>query len=112
LSFCREACRELSSRICGLAEGGNVRAFSASALRCWCTKVAVITAIAFAGGLASTARPVAADQVAGVCPDGFVPVFAAVVPNGDKKDKNQNGLVCVKYSDSKIIGGPDDDTII
>jgi hypothetical protein len=57
------------------------------------------------------APPVAADQV-GICPDSFVLIPAASVQNGAKKDKNGNGLVCAKFSDGRLVGGPDDDTIV
>jgi hypothetical protein len=86
-------------------------AFSASAWR-RCMKVAVIAAVAFVGGLAADARPVVADQPA-PCADGFILVPAASVPSGDKKDKNNNGLVCGKFDvDRNLTGGPDDDTIV
>jgi len=77
----------------------------------WWAKVGILAPAGVVTALALGAPPVAADQV-GICPDGFVPVPAASVPNGAKKDKNANGFICVKFSDGKIVGGPDDDTIV
>ena len=51
--------------------------------------------------------PVAADQTA-ICPDQMVPVPAVLVPKGDVRDRNENGIVCVKLIDGKVHGGPDD----
>jgi hypothetical protein len=45
------------------------------------------------------------------CPDSFSPVPASslLVPQGQQKDKNKNGVVCVKLgADGKFHGGPDD----
>jgi hypothetical protein len=35
-------------------------------------------------------------------------VPASLVPQGAKKDKNGNGIVCAKYQDGQFVGGPDD----
>jgi hypothetical protein len=74
-------------------------------------KLGVLAAAMAVTSLALRASPVAADQPV-PCPDGFVQAPAAAVPSGAQKDKNGNGLVCVKWKDSKIVGGPDDDTIV
>jgi hypothetical protein len=68
-------------------------------------------ALAIATALLATmtvALPAHADP-AGVCPDNFVIVPAFLVTNGEKKDKNGNGLVCGKAdADGQFHGGPDD----
>jgi hypothetical protein len=87
-----------------------MREVSTKACARWWVKASMLLLAVLLTTLAF-APPVAADQV-GVCPDGFVPIPAATVPNGAKKDKNANGVVCVKFSDGKIVGGPDDDTIV
>lgn len=74
-------------------------------------KISVLVLALVLAALALNAPPVAADQ-AGICPDGFVLIPAASVPNGEKKDQNANGFVCAKFSDGRLVGGPDDDTII
>jgi hypothetical protein len=85
-------------------------AFSTKARIHW-RKATIVAPAALVGALVLSAPPVAADQ-ASPCPDGFVPIASALVSNGDKKDKNGNGIVCVKLSDGKIVGGPDDDVIL
>jgi hypothetical protein len=67
--------------------------------------VVVVAGIATGG----VAAPVAADPV-GLCPDAMNMVPASQVPNGDKKDKNHNRLVCAKFqtADVGFNGGPDD----
>jgi hypothetical protein len=84
----------------------STKACARSWLRAGILVVAVVLAT-----LAFDTPPVAADQV-GICPDGFVLIPAASVQNGAKKDKNGNGLVCAKFTDGTIVGGPDDDTIV
>jgi hypothetical protein len=54
--------------------------------------------------------PIAAEPTP--CPDGMVPMDASLVPRGDQKDKNNNGLVCIKYEDSNVHGGPDDNNVV
>jgi hypothetical protein len=88
-----------------------MREVSTKACARWWVKAGILVLAVVLATLALDAPPVAADQV-GICPDGFVPIPDASVPNGAKKDKNANGVVCVKFSDGKIVGGPDDDTII
>jgi len=88
-----------------------MREVSTKACARWWVKAGILVLAVVLTTLALDAPPVAADQV-GICPDGFVPVSAALVPNGAKKDHNANGVVCVKFSDGKIVGGPDDDTIV
>ncbi len=62
----------------------------------------------------SVAMPagVAADPTS-TCPDGMYPIPASsvLIPSGQVKDKNGNGIVCVKYSDGGFKGGPDDRTV-
>lgn len=49
------------------------------------------------------------------CPDSMAPVPASLVNNGEKKDKNENNVVCAKpttcvqMSGPVCHGGPDDD---
>jgi hypothetical protein len=52
---------------------------------------------------------VAADPTS-PCPDQKypIPMSSLLVPNGDVKDKNGNGIVCVKLTDGGFKGGPDD----
>jgi hypothetical protein len=45
------------------------------------------------------------------CPDGSMPLPASLVPSGDKKDKNNNGLVCAKLLEEPQ-GGPDDNSVL
>jgi hypothetical protein len=45
------------------------------------------------------------------CPDGSMPFPAELVPSGDKKDKNDNGLVCAKVVEEPH-GGPDDNSVV
>jgi hypothetical protein len=59
----------------------------------------------------TVALPAHADP-AGVCPDNHVILLAATVTNGEKKDKNGNGLVCGKAgADGEFHGGPDDNLV-
>jgi hypothetical protein len=62
----------------------------------------------------SVAMPavVAADP-SSTCPDQKypIPMSSLLVPNGEVKDKNHNGIVCVKYTDGGFKGGPDDRTV-
>jgi hypothetical protein len=57
----------------------------------------------------SVAMPagVAADPTS-ICPDHMYLVPASTVQSGSAKDKNGNGLVCAKYADGGLKGGPDD----
>ena len=50
------------------------------------------------------ARPAAAQAT---CPDQFLP-FPAIERQDERKDKNDNGIVCKKVQDGKLVGGPDD----
>jgi hypothetical protein len=73
--------------------------------------------------LASAAAAVSLFAVAGAspaaaeagCPDGMTTVPSALVNNGDKKDKNENFVVCAKpttcleFSGPICHGGPDDE---
>jgi hypothetical protein len=85
--------------------------------------IAALTRMPAVGGHASKARltlaatllvgtliiptsPVAASQ--SMCPDGMVPMFVIFDPDLAKKDRNGNGIVCVKSADSGTKGGPDD----
>ena len=53
--------------------------------------------------------PTAGAEPTITCPDGFVPVPASLVEQGEKKDRNGNGFVCSKVEDdAKFVGGPDD----
>jgi hypothetical protein len=46
------------------------------------------------------------------CPDGLTLVPSSLVPQGQKKDKNNNGLVCAKLgADGEFHGGPDDNVV-
>ena len=42
------------------------------------------------------------------CPDQMVPTPAALVPEGNKKDHNNNMVICAKVEDNRVVGGPDD----
>jgi hypothetical protein len=42
------------------------------------------------------------------CPDGMAPIPVILLPDGAKKDRNGNFIVCVKYADGGVKGGPDD----
>jgi hypothetical protein len=89
-----------------------MREVSTKACARWWMRAGILVVAVVLATLALDAPPVAADQV-GICPDGFfVLISAASVPNGAKKDQNGNGLVCAKFSDGRIVGGPDDDTIV
>ena len=51
----------------------------------------------------------AGSEPTSTCPDGFVPVPVILVPDGGKKDRNSNLIVCRKVEDDgKLVGGPDD----
>ena len=71
----------------------------------------VLATLVVAGGIVAggVAGPVAADPV-GICPpDGMTMTPVGAVPNGDKKDKNHNGLICAKFANNGTFnGGPDD----
>ena len=88
-----------------------MREVSKKACARWWMRAGILVVAVVLATLAFNAPPVAADQV-GICPDSFVLIPAASVPNGAKKDQNGNGLVCAKFSDGRIVGGPDDDTIV
>lgn len=49
--------------------------------------------------LALPVAPAAADPDRTRCPDHMVPTLAIFVKNGDKKDKNRDGMVCAKPAD-------------
>jgi hypothetical protein len=71
-------------------------------------KLCVLTVLVLLASLAAFTQPVVADQAV-TCPDNFIwPVPASLVPQGAKKDKNGNGIVCAKYQDGQFVGGPDD----
>jgi hypothetical protein len=55
-------------------------------------------------GLPAAVTPTASADPIGLCPDGFMPLYAP----GDRSDKNGNGMVCRKVQDGRISGGPDD----
>jgi hypothetical protein len=75
--------------------------------RSGCRRTVVLGGAAVATALAMLAPPATADP-AGVCPDELVPVPATLVVQGAQKDRNQNGFVCAKYQDGRLVGGPDD----
>jgi hypothetical protein len=58
----------------------------------------------------SVAMPAGAGATQYICPDGMypIPMSSLLVPSGQAKDKNGNGIVCVKYKDGEFTGGPDD----
>jgi hypothetical protein len=64
-----------------------------------------------ASALMFFAPPAGADSPT-PCADSFLslPVSASLVPQGEQKDHNGNGIVCAKYQDGKFVGGPDDTT--
>lgn len=69
-------------------------------------------AVAISGLTAATvlflAPPAGADPTS-TCPDGFAPIPVILDPDGAKKDRNGNGIVCRKIEDrGKTVGGPDD----
>ena len=75
------------------------------------SRVALLIATGLLGTL-TMALPGYADPV-GTCQDGFTPVPAPLVVNGEAKDKNGNGVVCGKLGpDGKFHGGPDDSDLI
>ena len=67
----------------------------------------VVAAALLAGTLAMPAA-VSADYLS-TCPDQMFLIPAELVPEGDKKDHNNNGIICGKFEDSGIKGGPDED---
>lgn len=75
------------------------------------------TPIALAGLIAlavaaSGASPAAADPSKVTCPSGMFPTPAALVNNGEAKDKNADRFVCAKPADCSQVqfcGGPDYD---
>ncbi len=72
----------------------------------WKRATFVVSGIA-AASVVSLAPPAGAEATI-TCPDGFVPVPAFLVEQGEKKDRNDNGFVCGKFEDSKLVGGPDE----
>jgi len=75
------------------------------------TLLTVVTSAAIALSTLTFAGPASADPTS-TCPDGHIPVPAALVENGARRDKNGNGIVCGKVAaDGKFHGGPDDDVI-
>ena len=74
--------------------------------------IVALASIAVTGALGlGAAAPVSADPM-GFCPhsDQF-PLPKQMVPSGDAKDKNNNGLVCEKFGPNGFTGGPDDDDV-
>jgi hypothetical protein len=68
----------------------------------------MLTILVLLASLAAFTQRVVADTPV-TCPDDFIwPVPASQVPQGDKKDKNRNGIICAKYQDGQFVGGPDD----
>lgn len=66
----------------------------------------VLAAILNAGALMAPATVSAATYG---CPDDFIPVpVQAVPPDQQKKDRNNNLFVCVKFADDHVVVGPDD----
>jgi hypothetical protein len=73
------------------------------------TLLTVLISTVLALSTLTFAGPAAADPTS-TCPDGHIPVPAALVDNGAKRDKNGNGIVCGKAAaDGTFHGGPDDD---
>jgi hypothetical protein len=68
------------------------------------TRLAVAAAVL----VATLALPVGASAAASICPDGMQPTFVVFDPDYAKRDKNSNGIVCVKNADGGGKGGPDD----
>ena len=69
----------------------------------------LIIAVAVAATGAALSTPTGLAQTRGVCPDHMMPFLVIQVPDGEKKDRNGNGIVCGKVgSDGKFHGGPDD----
>ena len=63
----------------------------------------VIAALALAmGGASASADPT------GICPDDHMPVPTAAAGDYAKKDRNGDGVVCLKYKNGTFVGGPDD----
>jgi hypothetical protein len=65
-----------------------------------------------AASLLMFSAPTASADSPTPCADSFlsVPMSTLLVPQGQQKDHNGNGIVCVKYQDGKFVGGPDDTT--
>ena len=72
----------------------------------WKRVTFVVSGITAATAL-SLAAPAGAEPTI-TCPDRFVPVPAVLVEQGEKKDHNNNGFVCGKFQDGKLVGGPDE----
>jgi hypothetical protein len=74
------------------------------------TPIALAGLIALATA-ASGASPAAADPSKIMCPADMFPIPAALVNNGEAKDKNADHFVCGKPADCEIefCGGPDYD---
>ena len=70
--------------------------------------LALFIALAAAAAIPGTAF---ADP-ASICPDGMILLPASTLTSGDAKDKNHNGLVCGKFMDGRVTGGPDDRTAV
>jgi hypothetical protein len=58
--------------------------------------------------LATRLLPAGSSAATYICPDGMMQVPAALVREGERKDRNDNGLVCAKVVDDGVKGGPDD----
>ena len=70
-------------------------------------KLIVTIAVAAAG--AGLSVPSVSADTTSTCPDGMAPFPVVLLPDGAKKDRNQNFIVCGKVgSDGKFHGGPDD----
>jgi hypothetical protein len=65
-----------------------------------------IVVVAIGAGL--SVPSVSADATS-TCPDGMAPFTTILLPDGAKKDRNNNFIVCGKVgTDGKFHGGPDD----
>jgi hypothetical protein len=72
-------------------------------------RTGVVVIVTVAASVSLFVSPVTAEPAP--CPDSLAPLPASLVTEGDKKDKNNNGLVCAKLGDDgKFHGGPDDVT--
>ena len=59
--------------------------------------------------LATVLAPANVSAATFACPDHLMPVpIQAVPPDQQKKDRNNNGFVCVKVVDGHVVVGPDD----
>ena len=77
------------------------------------TKALAVGTLSFVGGLAALAQPpaVSADPTS-ACPDHFVPVPVVFLPDGAKKDRNGDFIVCGKAGqDGSFHAGPDDQIV-